>query len=131
MSLRRTLNPEGLSTVSSLAPGVWMGVDAVPGAGHRGDDPGFAEAFAQCRDRDAHGVGERVCVLVPRPFQELFGADDAALGGDEHLEHRELLAGERDVAAVAVDLAAERIQTEAGDLSHGRPVVGTPAVECP
>ena len=37
---------------------------------------------------------------------------------------------ERDVAAVAVDLAAERIQTQTCDLPHGRPVVGTPAVEC-
>ena len=27
-----------------------VGVDAVPGAGHGGDDPGLAEAFAQCRD---------------------------------------------------------------------------------
>ena len=91
---------------------------------------GFAEAFAQCRDRDAHGVGERVGVLIPRSFQELFGADDTAFGGDEDLEHGELLAGERDVAAVAVDLAAERIQTQTCDLSHGRPVVGAPAVEC-
>ena len=45
------------------------GVDAVADAGHGGDDPGFAEAFAQCRDGDAHGVGERVRVLIPRPFQ--------------------------------------------------------------
>ena len=97
-------------------------VDAVPGAGHGGDDRGFAEAFAQCRDRDAHGVGERVGVLVPRPRQELLGADDAAFGGDEDFEHRELLPGQRDVAAVAVDLAAERIQPQTRDLSHGRPV---------
>jgi hypothetical protein len=55
-------------------------VDAVADAGHRGDDPGFAEAFAQSRDRDAHGVGERVGVLIPRPFQELFGADATAFG---------------------------------------------------
>src|SRR5262249_12879834 len=73
--------------------------------------------------------GERVGVLVPRPFQQLLGADDAAFGGDENLEHCELLAGERDVAAVAVDLAAERIQAQARDLSHGWPALGTPAVE--
>ena len=90
---------------------------------------GFAEPFAQCRDRDAHGVGERVGVLIPRPFQELLGADDAAFGSDEHFEHGELLAGERDVAAVAVDLAAERIQPQTRDLSHRRPVVRAPAVE--
>ena len=43
------------------------GVDAVAGAGDGGDDPGFAEPLAQCRDRDAHGVGERVGVLDPTP----------------------------------------------------------------
>src|SRR4051812_37680644 len=115
--------------VSSIAPRVWLRVDAVPGAGHGGDDPGFAEAFAQCRDGDAHGVGERVRVLIPRPFQEFFGADHTAFGSDENFEHGELLAGERDVAAVAVNLAAEWIQTQTGDLAHGWPVVRTPAVE--
>src|SRR5436305_9107413 len=104
-------------------------LDAVPDAGHGGDDPGFAEPLAQSRDRDAHGVGERVCVLVPCSRQELFGADDTAVGGDEDLEHCELLSRQRNVAAVAVDLAAERIQAQTCDLSHGWPVVGTPAVE--
>ena len=60
-----------------------------------------------------HGVDERVCVLVPRLRWEFFGADDAAFGGDEDFEHCELLPGQRDVAAVAVDLSAERIQTQA------------------
>src|SRR5262249_27487837 len=78
---------------------------------------------------DAHGVRERVRVLVPRPFQQLFGADYTAFGSDEYLEHGELLPGERDVAAVAVDLAAERIQTQTRDLAHGWPAVGAPAVE--
>src|SRR5262249_49909138 len=127
---RRTLKPGALSTLSSLTPGVWLSVDAVADAGHGGDDPGFAEAFAQCRDRDARGVGVRVCVLVPCSRQELFGADDTAFGGDEDLEPCELLSGQCDVAAVAVDLSAERIQPETCDLSHGRPVVGAPAVEC-
>ena len=68
-------------------------------------------------------------MLVPCPLQELFGTDDTAFGADEHLEHRELLPGECDVVAVAVDLAAERIETQTCDLSHRRPVVGTPAVE--
>src|SRR5919197_788128 len=110
-------------------PGVWLGADAVPDAGDGGDDLWVAEPFAQCRDGDAHGVGERVRVLVPRPLQEFFGADHTAFGRDENLEHGELLAGERDVPAVAVDLAAERIQAQAGDLSHGWPVVRAPAVE--
>src|SRR5206468_7834307 len=95
-----------------------------------GDEPGFAEAFAQCRYGDAHGVGERVCVLIPRPLKQLFGADDTALGSDENFEDGELLAGQRDVAAVAVDLAAKRIQPQTCDLSHGWPVVGAPSVEC-
>src|SRR5262249_13478411 len=118
-----------LSTLFSLTPGVWLSVDAVPDAGHGSDDPGFAEAFAQSRDRDAHGVGERVCVLIPCSRQEFFGADDTAFGSDEDFEHCELLPGERDVAVVAVDLSAERIQPEACELSHGWPVVGAPAVE--
>src|SRR5919197_5964158 len=110
--------------VASIAPGVWLSVDAVPDAGHGGDDPGFAEAFAQPRDRDAHRVGERVRVLIPCSRQEFLGADDTAFGGDEDFEHRELLPGERDVAVVAVDLAAERIQTQTCDLPHGWPAVG-------
>jgi len=104
-------------------------VDAVADARHRGDQPGFAEALAQSRHSDAHGVGERICVLVPCSRQELFGADDTALGGDDDFEHRELLPGERDVAAVAVDLSAERIQPKTCDLSHRWSVVGAPAVE--
>ena len=62
-------------------------------------------------------------------FQELFGADDTAFGGDEDFEHCELFPGQRDVAVVAVDLSAERIQSQARDLSHRWPVVGAPAVE--
>src|SRR6187397_596469 len=100
---------------------VGASVDPVAGAGHGGDDPGLAEALAQSRDRDAHGVGERVRVLVPGPRQELFGADDTAFGGDEDLEHGELLPGQGDVAAVAVDLASERVQSQTGELSNGRP----------
>src|SRR5262245_29061348 len=104
-------------------------VDTVADAGHCGDDPGSAEPFAQGRDRDAHRVGERVCVLVPGSCQELFGTHDTAFGSDEDLQHGELFPGERDVTAVAIDLPPERIQTQARDLSHRWPVVGTPAVE--
>ena len=62
-------------------------------AGHGGDEPGLAEPFAQSGDGDPHCVREGVCVLVPRSRQELLGADDAAFGFDEHLEHGELLPG--------------------------------------
>ena len=126
--------PGSLSTISSLmssvVPGLRWRVDAIADAWHGGDDPGFAEPFAQCRDGDAYGVGERVGVLIPRPLQQLFGADDTAFGSDEDFEHRELLPGQRDIAAVPEDLSAERVQPQTCDLSHGRPVVGTSAVEC-
>src|SRR6202008_3818568 len=129
VSLRRTLRPGALSTLFSFTLRVWLRIDAVADAGHGGDDPGLAEAFAQCRDRDAHGVGERVCVLIPRPFQQLFGAEDTAFGSDEHFEHRELLAGERHVPAIAVNLSAEGIETQTCELSPGWSVVAAPAVQ--
>src|SRR4051812_20821524 len=94
--LSRTLGPGALSTVVSLASGLRSGVDAVSDAGHGGDDRRFSETLAQRRDGDAHGVGERVGVLIPRPLEQLFGADDTALGDDEDFEHGELLAGQRD-----------------------------------
>src|SRR4051794_20735295 len=85
-------------------------VDAVADARNRGDDPGLAQPLAQRRDGDAYGVGERVGVLVPGPLEQFLSTDHATLGSDQDLEHGKLLAGERDVAAVAVDLAAERVQ---------------------
>src|SRR5207245_1407935 len=87
------------------------------------------EPLAQPRDGDPHGVGERVRVLIPRALEQLLGADHATFGGDQDLEHRELLAGERDVAVVAEDLAAERVEPHAGDLADGRAVVRSPAVQ--
>src|SRR3954451_24776593 len=119
--------PGALSTAFSITRG--SRVDAVPGAGHGGDDPGLAEPLAQSRDGDADGVRERIRILVPCAFQQLLGADDTAFGGDEDLEHRELLPGQRDVAVAAVRLQAKRIEAQAGDLSHGRAVVRAPAVE--
>jgi hypothetical protein len=58
------------------------------------------------------GLVDEVCVLIPRSFQQFFGADDATSGGDEDLEHRELFPGERDVAVVVVNLPAKGIQTQ-------------------
>src|SRR5204862_578508 len=78
---------------------------------------------------DAHRVGEWVGILVPRLFQELFGADDAAFGTDEDVEHGELLSGQRNVTAVAVDLATERIQPQTGELADRRTGVGASSVE--
>src|SRR5579884_951676 len=116
--------------VRALTLGVWTRADAVPGAGHRGDDRGFAEPFAQGRDSYPDRVGERVGVLIPCPSQELLSADHTPLGGDEYLQHGELLTGERDVATVSIDLAAERIQTQARDLSHRRAMLAASAVKC-
>src|SRR5581483_5491735 len=112
-----------------LALDVLLRVDAVADAGHGGDDPRFAKAFAECRDSDARSVRVRVGVLVPRPREEVFGADDPAFGGDEDFKHGELLPGQRDVAAVSIDLATKRIQPQACDLTYGRFVVGASAVE--
>src|SRR5262245_16397057 len=114
---------------SSVRTGSRFSTDAVADARHGGDERGLAEPLAQSRDRDPHSIGERVCVLVPRLRQELFGADNAALGGNEDLKDGELLAGQRDVAAVAEDLPAERIESQTRDLAHRRPVVCTSSVE--
>src|SRR4051794_6401469 len=130
VSLSRTLRPGALDdAVPRFAAGGRPVLDAVPDAGHGGDDPRFTEPFTQPGDRDAHGVGERIGVLVPGPFQQLLSADDTALGGHQHFQYGELLASQRDMAAVAVDLPAERIQAQARDLPDGRAVVCTPAVE--
>jgi hypothetical protein len=123
-SFSRTLSPGRLSTSTA-------GVDAIADARLRGDDPRRAEPFAQGGDGDADGVGEGVGVLVPGALQQLFGADDPALGGDEDFEHGELLAGERDVAPVAEDLAAEGIQPQARDLVDRGPGVRASAVQRP
>src|SRR3954452_16905385 len=115
--------------LASVETGVRWSVDAVSDPGDGGDDTWLAEPLAQSRDGDADGVRERIGVLVPGALQQLLCADDAAFGRDENLEHGELLAGQGDVAVVAVDLAAERVEPQARDLAHGRPVVRTPAVE--
>ena len=41
------------------------------------------------------------------PLKECFGADETAFGSDENFEHCELLPGQCDTAAVAVDLSAD------------------------
>jgi transposase len=95
--LRRTLKPGALSTVFSLTPGVRLSVDAVAGAGHGGDDPGFAEPFAQCRDGDAHGVGERVGVKVievDRPNRQRRRRRGKSDPTDAEAAARAVLAGE-------------------------------------
>src|ERR1700684_579344 len=62
-------------------------------------------------------------------LEELLGADDPTLGRDQHLEHGELLAGERDVLPVAEHLATERVEPESRDLVNGRPAVRPATIE--
>src|SRR5829696_6143903 len=102
--------PGALSTLGLLPCDFGTRVDAVADPGHRRDQPRLAEALAEPRHRDPDGVGERVCVLVPRPRQELLGTHDSAFGPDQYLQHGELLPGQRNVTVVAVDLATERVQ---------------------
>ena len=92
----------------------------VPHADHRLDDRRLAELAAQRHDRDADGVGERVGVLVPHPLEQLLGADDATVGGHQHLEHAELLAGEVQVAPGADGHPAPGVERDVGPLEHRR-----------
>ena len=92
-------------------------------------DPGLAESLAQGRDRDANGVGERVGVLVPCSFEALRRCD-TAFGGDEHLEHGELLPGQRDATGRPGRPRGETDRAAALDLPHRRSVVRAPSVEC-
>jgi hypothetical protein len=49
--------------------------DAVPDPGRVVDDVRFSELAAQAADRHAHGVGERVGVLIPGLLEQSFGAE--------------------------------------------------------
>jgi hypothetical protein len=68
---------------------------------------------------------------VPGRVQKFFGTHDTAFGSDEDLEHGELFPGEGDVMPSPVNLPSEADPGAVRDLSHGRPVVGAPAVERP
>jgi hypothetical protein len=52
--------------------------DAVPDGRSGGDDRGLPELAAEAADGD--GVGERVGVLVPDPFEEVLGAEEGGAG---------------------------------------------------
>ena len=69
VSFSRALSPGRLFMSTARVGGVQAGVDSVTDARHRGDEPWFAESFAQGGDGDADGVGEGVGVLVPGPLQ--------------------------------------------------------------
>lgn len=81
---------------------------------------GLTELAAQGHHGDAHDVGERVRVLVPRLLQELFRGDDGTLAAQQHLQDGELLGRELDFLAVAEHLSAVRVELDAGALQDGR-----------
>src|SRR5437660_630556 len=106
-SIRRGMSLEGaaLYKISFLTPGIWLSVDAVPDAGRGGDDRGFAEAFAQCRDCDAHGVGERVGVLIAGGPRYIAVEDGDVVGVDaQQLKSHVTVTG---------DICRYRLQTQA------------------
>jgi hypothetical protein len=78
-------------------------------------------------DGDLDGLGERVGVLVPDPGQEILGAEDTGGCFEEGLEHGEFLDRDVDVAAVAGDGAAERVEFYPGRAQDARPGVGLAA----
>ena len=120
--LEANAQPGALSTVSSLAPGVCCVSMRYPAPATVAMIQGSPRRLRSAETVMRTALVNGSAFSIPRPFQELLGADDTAFGGDEDLEHGELLPGQRDVAAVAVDLAAERIQPQACDLSHGWPL---------
>src|SRR5215472_18224007 len=73
--------------------------DPVAGLGDRVDDRRVAELAAQPADGDLHRGGERVGHLVPHPLEQFLGRDHPALGGEQQLEHPELLRAEVQGAA--------------------------------
>ena len=86
----------GSSCAQLIGSGVWhvtpgalspaLASDLVPRAGEGLDDWRVAELLPQFHDGDADGVGEGVCVGVPYAFEEVFGADDAAVSGEEGVQ---------------------------------------------
>ena len=117
---QRELPPQRQPARSCGSGEVLTQLDPVADARHGLDHPRLAEALAQRRDGDAYGVGERIGVLIPRALEQVFGAHDSAAGGHEHIEHRELLARESDVAPVAVHLTTKAVEPDAGDLDDRR-----------
>jgi hypothetical protein len=68
----------------------------IPGnADHGLDQRRISELAPQPADGDGDRVAERVGVGVPHVFEQLLGADDPAIRGDEVLQDAELLAGQR------------------------------------
>jgi hypothetical protein len=71
--------------------GSWASFDPVAGLRDGLDDRWVAELCSESTDRDLDGLGERVGGVVPDAIEELFGRDDAPLGGEQQFEDAELL----------------------------------------
>jgi hypothetical protein len=78
-----------------------------------------AEFLAQGLQRGAHGGGERVGVFVPHPVEQVFRADQLAVGAHQFGEHAELLAVERDGAVAAADLVASDVEVQVAAAQDG------------
>ena len=107
-----------LPSVSSLTPRAGVLCRCGSGARHGGDDQGSPsrlrspETVMRTALVNGSAFSSHACARSSSARRR------AAFGGDEDFEHCELLPGQRDVAAVAVDLSAERIQTQASDLAQ-------------
>src|SRR5437660_1127422 len=103
--------------------------DPVSDAGYGLDNRWLSQLPAEPADGDRDGSGERVGVLVPGLFQEVFGAEDGVISSHERFEHRELLGGEVELLPVAVGGMAQGIKFDAGGAEDTGPGRGLPAGE--
>ena len=109
MLLRHGLSEAGVSP--------WQ---PVPAADDRLDQRRLAELTPQPHHGHRDGVGERVSVFVPHPFQQLLGADHRAVGGHQHLQHTEFLAGQRDQLPVPAGPAPGPVKSQLTAVQHRR-----------
>ena len=79
-----------------------------------------AELRAQPADRHLDDVRERVGVLVPDAGEQLLGGDGRAVGGEQHLEHAELLRAQRQQAAAAARDPLRRVEADVALREHRR-----------
>src|SRR3954453_17189917 len=121
MPTRRNTTPSiGQQRCKPIMPPLSVDPGLIPHSWDSDDDGGRSQPTTQCHHGHPYDIGERVDVLVPDPFQELFGADDGAVRAQELLQHPELLARQPDIAAVAEHLTAGRIEGDPGTLQPGR-----------
>src|ERR1700733_14071966 len=114
----------------SAHPGKWAGRrsagradDPISDARYGLDNRWLSELAAEPAHGDRDRGCERVGVLVPGLFEEVFGAEDGMVSSYERFEHCELLGGEVELPSVAVGGMAQGIEFDAGraeDTGPGR-----------